>query len=180
MIHPHHITDMIETEVKVESTSTLPEEKKDKELRCVEQKEQKPRSPRGSRRQGAKEDGLDERNLEKEFKTFALTLRKQFGEDALAYQISNYPEGLEFLVRVAKKSGGEGARFTKRPFAANFSGNKRTQKKELTEEQKARRAEKQAKRREYFEKKKQERLEKEESGVKEEPGSDGDATKQSQ
>ena len=168
---------MIETEVKVESTSTLPEEKKDKELRCVEQKEQKPRSPRGSRRQGAKEDGLDERNLEKEFKTFALTLRKQFGEDTLAYQISNYPEGLEFSVRVAKKSGGEGARFTKRPFAANFSGNKRTEKKELTEEQKAK---KQAKRREYFEKKKQERLEKEESGVKEEPSSDGDATKQSQ
>ena len=174
---------MTETEVQVESTSILPEEKKDQEPRSEEQKEQKPRSPRGGRRQGDKEDGMNEGNLEREFKNFALKLRKQFGEDGLAYQISHHPGGLEFSVRVAKKSGGGGARFT-RSFAANFSGNKRTEKKELTEEQKARRAEKQAKRREYFEKKKQERLEncekEDKDGGKEEPAADGPAAKHSQ
>ena len=170
---------MTETEVQVESTSILPEEKKDQEPRSEEQKEQKPRPPRGGRRQ---EDGMNEGNLEREFKNFALKLRKQFGEDALAYQISYHPGGLEFSVRVAKKSGGGGARFT-RSFAANFSGNKQTEK-ELTEEQKARRAEKQAKRREYFEKKKQERLEncekEDKDGGKEEPAADGPAAKHSQ
>ena len=173
---------MTETEVQVESTSILPEEKKDQEPRSEEQKEQKPRPPRGGKRQ---EDGMNEGNLEREFKNFALKLRKQFVEDAMAYQISYHPGGLEFSVRVAKKSGGGGggARFT-RSFAANFSGNKQTEKKDLTEEQKARRAEKLAKRREYFEKKKQERLEncekEDKDGGKEEPAADGPAAKHSQ
>merc|ERR1719291_976661 len=169
---------MTETDVKVESTS-LPEEKKDQKPRSEEQKELKPRSPKGGRRQDKDKDGLDEAHLEREFKNFAIKMRKQFGEDALAYQISNYPEGLEFSVRVAKKSGGEGARFT-RSFAANNAGKKQTEKrerKELTEEQKAKRAKKQTEKRErkelteeqklenggkeeeHFEKKRQERLE---------------------
>merc|ERR1711860_212068 len=129
-------------------------------------------------------EGLDEGAIEREFKNFAIKLRKQFGEDCLAYQVSNYPEGLEFSVRVAKKSGGEGARFTK-SFASNPAGKKQTEKKErkeLTEEQKAKKAEKQAKRREYFEKKRQERLE---NGVKEEESgkdsaANGESAKQSQ
>ena len=72
---------MTETEVKVDA-ATLPVEKKEK-----------PRSPRGGRR-GDREprEGLDEAALEREFKNFAIKLRKQFGEDCLAYQVSNYPE----------------------------------------------------------------------------------------
>ena len=140
---------MTETEVKVDAT-TLPVEKK-------EMPEKKPRSPRERGGRKPEREGLDESALEREFKNFAIKLRKQFGEDCLAYQVSNYPEGLEFTVRVAKKSGGEGARFIK-----SFGGQKqigKREKKELTEEQKAKRAEKQAKRREYLEKKRQERLE---------------------
>ena len=162
---------MTETEVKVDA-ATLPIEKK-------EMQDQKPRSPRGGRR--ADRDGLDEGNLEREFKNFAIRLRKQFGEDCLAYQVSNYPEGLEFSVRVAKKSGGDGSRFTR-----SFGGKKQIEKRErreLTEEQKAKRAEKQAKRREYFEKKRQERLEngaKEEEGGKDETAANGDSAKESQ
>jgi hypothetical protein len=98
----------------------------------------------------------------------------------LAYQVSNYPEGLEFSVRVAKKSGGEGSRFTR-----SFGGKKQIEKRErreLTEEQKVKKAEKQAKRREYFEKKRQERLENDskEEGGKEEPVANGDSAKEFQ
>jgi len=123
---------------------------------------------------------MDEGALEREFRNFAIKLRKQYGEDCLAYQVSNYPEGLEFSVRVAKKSGGEGSRFT-RSFGSNPAGKKQNEKKErkeLTEEQKAKRAEKQAKRREYLEKKRQERLEngaKEEENGKEEPAANGES-----
>ena len=77
-------------------------------------------------------------------------------------------------MRVAKKSGGEGARFIK-----SFGGQKQTgkrEKKELTEEQKAKRAEKQAKRREYIEKKRQERLE---NGAKEEGSGKEESAKES-
>ena len=77
---------MTETEVKVD-TSSLPVEKKEK---SDQKSDQKTRSPRGGRR-GDKE-GLDEAALEREFKNFAIKLRKQYGEDCLAYQVSNYPE----------------------------------------------------------------------------------------
>ena len=157
---------MTETEVKVDAT-TLPVEKK-------EIPEKKPRSPRERGGRGRDKEGLDEGALEREFKNFAIKLRKQFGEDYLAYQVSNYPEGLELSVRVAKKSGGEGARFIK-----SFGGQKqigKKEKKELTEEQKAKRAEKQAKRREYIEKKRQERLE---NGAKEDGSGKEESAKES-
>ena len=137
-----------ETDVQV-GISTLPVVK------------EKPKSPRGGRR--GDREGLDEAALEREFKNFAIKLRKQLGEDSVAYQVSNYPEGLEFSVRVAKSFEREGARFT-----MSFDSNHMTEKKEIvkikkkremTDEQKAKRAEKQARRREYFEKKRQERLE---------------------
>ena len=119
---------------------------------------EKQKSPRGGR--SGDEEGLDEATLERDFKNFAIKLRKQFGEDSVAYQVSNYPDGLEFSVRVAKR---DGARFI-RSFDSNpKTEEKITKKKEMTEEQKVRRAEKfknlQAKRREYIERKKQERLE---------------------
>merc|ERR1739841_46324 len=119
---------------------------------------EKPKSQRGGRRGDGK--GLDEFQLERDFRNFAIKLRKQFGEDVVAYQVSNYPEGLEFSVRVAKNFGREGARFT-RSFDSNLKTEKKeiAKKKELTDEQKAKRAEKQARRREYLEKKRLERLE---------------------
>ena len=148
-----------ETDVKVD-VSTLPVVK------------EKPKSPRGGRRGDRK--GLDEAALEREFRNFAIKLRKQFGEDVVAYQVSNYPEGLEFSVRVAKNFGREGARFI-RSFDSKTGKKEIAKKKEMTDEQKAKRAEKQAKRKEYFEKKRLERLENAEKdkgdkvSIKEEP-----------
>ena len=162
-----------ETDVKVD-VSTLPVVK------------EKPKSPRGGRR--GDRDGLDEAALEREFRNFAIKLRKQFGEDVVAYQVSNYPEGLEFSVRVAKNFGREGARFT-RSFDSNLKTEKKEiakKKKEMTDEQKAKRAEKQAKRREYLEKKRQERLDNAEKikgdnvSGNEEPNDNGDSAKESQ
>ena len=121
---------MTETEVKVDAT-TLPVEKK-------EMPEKKPRSPRERGGRKPEREGLDEGALEREFKNFAIKLRKQFGEDCLAYQVSNYPEGLEFSVRVAKR---DGAGFI-RSFDSSPKTEKKIPKKELTEEQKVRRAEK--------------------------------------
>ena len=163
-----------ETDVKVD-VSTLPFVK------------EKPKSPRGGRR--GDREGLDEAALEREFRNFAIKLRKQFGEDVVAYQVSNYPEGLEFSVRVAKNFGREGARFT-RTFDSYPNTEKKEivkKKKEMTDEQKAKRAEKQARRREYLEKKRQERLEnadKDKGDDKvsgnEEPNANGDSAKESQ
>ena len=162
-----------ETDVKVD-TSTLPVVK------------EKQKSPRGGRR--GDREGLDEAALEREFRNFAIKLRKQFGEDVVAYQVSNYPEGLEFSVRVAKNFGRESARFT-RSFDSNLKTEKKEiakKKKEMTDEQKAKRAEKQAKRREYLEKKRLERLEnaKKDKGDNvsgnEEPNDNGDSAKESQ
>ena len=113
---------MTEVEVKLEAPA-LPAEKNEKE--------QKLRSPQGGRRRNKSDEA------KREFIKFATKLRKQYGEDALTFQISSHPVGLEFSLRVDKKK----------------------EIKELTMEQKAKRAEKQAKRREYVEKKRQEKLE---------------------
>ena len=159
---------MTETEIKV-NASTLPVEKKEKP-------DPKQRSPRGGR--AGDKEGLDEAALEREFKNFAIKLRKQFGEDVVAYQVSNYPEGLEFSMRVAKNSGREGARFIR-----SFDSKPKTEKKEMTDEQKAKRALKQAKRREYLEKRRQEKLENadkdkgEKASVKEETNENEDSAK---
>ena len=101
----------------------------------------------------AKKNGGLRRNIKdeakREFLRFVTELRKQYGEDVVTFQISNHPVELEFSLRVDKKK----------------------EIKELTEEQKAKRAEKQAKRREFVEKKRQEKLEKnaEDENVKEVP-----------
>ena len=87
---------MTETEVKADS-ATLPVEKKEKP-------DQKPRSPRGGRK--GDREGLDEAALEREFKNFAIKLRKQFGEDCLAYQVSNYPEVSGKFALGSDKAGG--------------------------------------------------------------------------
>ena len=161
----------VETDVNVEvDASTLP-------VIVKEKVEQKPKSPKRGRR--GDREGLDEAAVEREFKNFAIKLRKQFGEDLVAYQVSNYPEGLEFSVRVAKSFGREGARFTM-SFDSNHMTEKKEivkKKKEMTDEQKAKRAEKQARRREYFEKKRQERLE---NGAKEDDSGKEESAKESQ
>merc|ERR1712098_996285 len=61
-------------------------------------------------------------------------LKKKFGGNQLAYRMTNYPEGLEFSFRIAKKSGIEGDKFT-----SSFS-----QKGQMTKEQKKKLAEKRA------------------------------------
>ena len=120
-----------------------------------------PKSPRGGRR--GDREGLDEAVLEREFKNFAIKLRKQFGEDVVAYQVSNYPEELEFSVRVAKSLGREdaSARFTR-----TFDSNPKTEKKEIVKKKREMTDKQRAKRREYFEKKRQERLENADKDIK--------------
>ena len=76
------------TDVKVDSTSSADnptnnvKEKKEKSAG-----DQKPKSPKG----GGK-DKFDETALEKEFQAFVGKLKKQYGANSLAYQISNHPE----------------------------------------------------------------------------------------
>merc|ERR1712098_325761 len=91
------------------------------------------------------EKNLVEVAVEAEFKTFMEGLKKKFGGNQLAYRVTNYPEGLEFSFRIAKKSGTEGDKFT-----SSFSqkGQMIKEKKELTEEQKKKLAEKRARKRE--------------------------------
>ena len=134
---------------------------------------EKPKSPRGG--PSGDEERLNEAALERDFKNFAIKLRKQFGEDSVAYQVSNYPDGLEFSVRVAKREGAG--------FIRSFDSKLKTEKKEMTDEQKAKRALKQAKRREYLEKRRQEKLENadkdkgEKASVKEETNENEDSAK---
>ena len=168
----------VETDVNVEvDASTLP-------VIVKEKVEQKPKSPKRGRR--GDREGLDEAALEREFRNFAIKLRKQFGEDVVAYQVSNYPEGLEFSVRVARNLGRQGAMFTRSFDSKTEKKEIVKKKKEMTDEQKAKRAEKQARRREYLEKKRQERLENadkdkgDEVSGKEEPNDSGDSAKESQ
>ena len=163
----------IEIDVNVDA-ATLPVVK--------EKAKQKPESPRGGRR--GDWVGLDEVALEREFKNFAIKLRKQFGEDLVAYQVANYPGGLEFSVRVAKSLGREGARFTR-----TFDSNPKTETKEIVKKKREMTDKQRAKRREYFEKKRQERLENADKDIKgdkltlsgkEESNDNGDSAKESQ
>ena len=80
------------TDVKVDSTSSA-----DNHTNSVKEKkeksagDQKPKSPKG----GGKEK-FDEAALEKEFQAFVGKLKKQYGPNSLAYQISNHPEVSDF------------------------------------------------------------------------------------
>merc|ERR1711973_856711 len=94
----------------------------------------------GGARNEKNEKLLVEVAVEAEFKTFMEGLKKKFGGNQLAYRVSNYPEGLEFSFRIAKKAGTDGDKFT-----SSFSQKGMVkEKKELTEEQKKKLAEKRA------------------------------------
>merc|ERR1712243_155381 len=90
------------------------------------------------------EKNLVEVAVEAEFKTFMEGLKKKFGGNQLAYRMTNYPEGLEFSFRIAKKSGTEGDKFT-----SSFS------QKGKKAEKRARKLEKQRLRKEKREKENQ-------------------------
>ena len=85
-----------------------------------ERQEQRPRSPREGKTL-RKRINLDE--VEIEFQKFASKLRKQFGKHGLSIQISRHQGNLKFSFQVDKKK----------------------KRKELTEEQKTKKAEKKAK-----------------------------------
>ena len=89
----------------------------------IEKKKQQqmPRFPREGRT-FRKHINLDE--VEIEFQNFAIKLREQFGENSMTFQTTHHKENLEFSFQVVKKK----------------------ERKELTEEQKAKKAEKKAKR----------------------------------
>ena len=76
------------TDVKVDSTSSADTQTNNiKEKKEKAAGDQKPKSPKG----GGK-DKFDEAVLEKEFQAFVGKLKKQYGPNSLAYQISNHPE----------------------------------------------------------------------------------------
>jgi len=81
-----------------------------------------------------KHEKLDDAAVEKEFLSFIAKMRSKYPGNGLAYQMNNYPEGLECTFRLARLPAGESASFT-----ASFSHphhSKKKEQKELTEEQK--------------------------------------------
>ena len=112
---------MTETEVQIKTEApALPANKK---------KEEKPRFPQGGRRRNKSGEA------KREFANFANKLKKQYGENALSFQVIEHPEGIDFKLQV----------------------NKKKERKGLTEKQNAKKAEKQ--RQDNFEKKTDEGLE---------------------
>ena len=78
------------TDVKVDSTSSAENNQTNnvKEKKEKSSGDQKPKSPKG----GGGKDKFDEAALEKEFQAFVGKLKRQYGPNSLAYQISNHPE----------------------------------------------------------------------------------------
>ena len=81
-------------------------------------------------------DNLDDTDMavEKEFLAFIVKMKSNHPGHILAYQISNYPEGLECKFRLASLSAGQAI-----SFASSFSqpeDNLYKQKQQLTDEQK--------------------------------------------
>ena len=79
------------TDVKVDSTSSAENNQTNnvKEKKEKSSGDQKPKSPKGG---GGGKDKFDEAALEKEFQAFVGKLKRQYGPNSLAYQISNHPE----------------------------------------------------------------------------------------
>ena len=87
------------TNIRDDSTSSADNHTNNvKEKKEKSEGDQKPKSTEG----GGKSK-FDEAALENEFQAFVGKLKKQYGPNKLAYQISNHPEGVELSVRVAKK-----------------------------------------------------------------------------
>ena len=99
------------TDTEVQTKTEAPALPTDKE------KEEKPRFPHGGRRRNKSGDA------KREFANFANKVKKQYGEDALTFQVIECPEGLEFSLQV----------------------NKKKERKEWIEQHKAKKAEKQEK-----------------------------------
>jgi len=120
-------------------------------------------TPERKPRRSPKADVLNAAAVEKEFQAFISKLQSKYPSNLLAYQVSNFSEGLELSVRVAKKTGETGADFTS-TFSNRPNQNQRNRKNEkpLTEEQKEERRKKnEIKRAKEFERRRQRGLKRE-------------------
>jgi len=119
-----------------------------------------------------KHNKLDDTAVEKEFMAFIAKMKTKYPENGIAYQLNNYPEGLECTFRLARLPAGEGSKFT-----ASFSHPGQNKKKELTEEQKEKLAAKKEKVRERRREAKLRRQQERDSENPEKPLENGDAKK---
>eukprot|EP00090_Calanus_glacialis_P023463 TRINITY_DN3623_c0_g1_i1.p1 TRINITY_DN3623_c0_g1~~TRINITY_DN3623_c0_g1_i1.p1 ORF type:complete len:238 (-),score=108.68 TRINITY_DN3623_c0_g1_i1:431-1108(-) len=181
------------TDVKVESPEKAPRsaekksisesEKPEKKVKSISESEKtekrvksqvKNNNAKNGPRNG-KHDKLDDAAVEKEFLAFIAKMKSKYPGNGLAYQMNNYPEGLECTFRLARLPAGESSTFT-----ASFSQpghNKKKEMKELTEEQKVKLTAKKEKLRERRrETKLRKRVEKENENP-EKPSENGDDKK---
>merc|ERR1711872_35456 len=122
-----------------------------------------------------KHEKLDDAAVEKEFLAFIGKMRSKYPGNGLAYQMNNYPEGLECTFRLARLPAGESSNFT-----ASFSQpahSKKKEMKELTEEQKEKLAAKKERLRERRREAKLRRKAEKENENPEKASDNGDAKK---
>jgi len=178
------MSDKVESPEKVAKTTekkTFSEsEKKVKSISESEKTEKKARSQvknnnaKNGPRNG-KHEKLDDTAVEKEFLAFIAKMRSKYPGNGLAYQMNNYPEGLECTFRLARLPAGESSNFT-----ASFSQpshNKKKEMKELTEEQKEKLAAKKEKLRERRREAKMRKRAEQENEDPEKPSENGDSKK---
>eukprot|EP00088_Acartia_fossae_P030784 TRINITY_DN31778_c0_g1_i1.p1 TRINITY_DN31778_c0_g1~~TRINITY_DN31778_c0_g1_i1.p1 ORF type:complete len:189 (-),score=77.88 TRINITY_DN31778_c0_g1_i1:125-691(-) len=102
------------------------------------------------RRHRSKPQGLkqaDEEYIEAQFTKLVISLKKKFGDQAIASRVANYPEGFEFNFRVAKKAGNDGENFTS-TFGRSSRQRNKVKQVELSEEDQKKLEERKAKREE--------------------------------
>jgi len=134
------MADKVEASEKVSKAGEKkPVTETEKKVKSVSESEKKakPQVKNNNSKNGVKNgkhEKLDDAAVEKEFLSFIAKMRSKYPGNGLAYQMNNYPEGLECTFRLARLPAGESASFT-----ASFSHphhNKKKEMKELTEEQK--------------------------------------------
>jgi len=155
---------------KPEKKVRNPVSESDKTERKVKSQAKPTTAKNGSK--NGKHSKLDDTAVEKEFLAFIAKMRTKYPGNGIAYQLNNYPEGLECTFRLARLPAGEGSKFT-----ASFSHPGQNKKKELTEEQKEKLAAKKEKVRERRREAKLRRKQERENENPEKPLENGDAKK---
>jgi len=164
-------------EKKPVSESEKPEKKVRNPVSESDKSERKVKSqvkPTGAKNgfKNGKQDRLDDTAVEKEFLAFIAKMRSKYPGNGIAYQMNNYPEGLECTFRLARLPTGEGSKFT-----ASFAHPGQNKKKELTDEQKEKLAAKKEKVRERRREAKLRRKQEREDENPEKPSENGDDAK---
>jgi len=147
--------DMTETavealqEVKPTKESGEAGAERDKEKRERGPRRQQPRRPRQAGQDG-KAAEVEDAAIEAEFTMFVNKMKAKYPGNSVAYQINNFPEGLECTFRLARQTAPT-------QFTASFLQNKK-KSRELTDEQKEKLAAKREKEKEKRAKKREAKL----------------------